>query len=239
MSSVTAKPGCTLEKNPMTTMHPEIQKTFTDRSNARRAALRLLQKGVALASAFDIVPHEGRFEIHWLNAAQQQDAEREAEFAALVATVHEPAAETEIVAATMTPNQALDNICGEGTAAHLKALDALLDVSGEQQTAADSVIKARRARKLAAQSDALAAKGPRATFAAPVEAGVIPEKPVLTTAGFTASYQKRIEKLAELAAAGDWNAVAAYEVKGHNTYSKIVARYRDQLVAFHAYQCGR
>jgi hypothetical protein len=73
--------------------------------------------------------------------------------------------------------------------------------------------------------------GPRAKYAPPVEPGTMPEKPVLTAAGFAASYQKRIDRLTALAAAGDFDAVAAYEIKGKNTYSKMVRRFRDPLAA--------
>jgi hypothetical protein len=63
--------------------------------------------------------------------------------------------------------------------------------------------------------------------------GVMPEKPVITSAA-NQHYQKRFDRLAELAGAGDWAAIAAYEVRGYNTYAKEVARYRDRLLAAHA-----
>ena len=34
--------------------------------------------------------------------------------------------------------------------------------------------------------------------------------------------------------AGDWDGVRNYEVKGSNSYSKMVARYRQDLLAVHA-----
>jgi hypothetical protein len=34
-----------------------------------------------------------------------------------------------------------------------------------------------------------------------------------------------------MAAAGDWSAVKTYELKGQNTYAKVVMRYRDELLA--------
>jgi hypothetical protein len=37
-----------------------------------------------------------------------------------------------------------------------------------------------------------------------------------------------------LAKAGDWDGVRNYEVKGSNSYSKMVARYRQDLLAVHA-----
>jgi hypothetical protein len=39
-----------------------------------------------------------------------------------------------------------------------------------------------------------------------------------------------------LAQAGDWDGVRAYQVKGINSYAKMVAAYRDRLLAPHAAQ---
>lgn len=47
-------------------------------------------------------------------------------------------------------------------------------------------------------------------------AGHMPEKPIVTSRA-NLHYQKRFDRLAEWAAAGDWDAIAAYEVKGKNT----------------------
>jgi hypothetical protein len=41
-------------------------------------------------------------------------------------------------------------------------------------------------------------------------------------------------RLFDLAQAGDWDGVRNYEVKGSNSYSKMVARYRRDLLAVHA-----
>jgi hypothetical protein len=73
---------------------------------------------------------------------------------------------------------------------------------------------------------------PKRAAAAPVKPGEMPPKPVITSAA-NKSYQAGIDKLAELAGAGDWAGVQAYEVKGQNTYAKVVLRYRDALVAAH------
>jgi hypothetical protein len=201
-------------ENPMTT-----EPTFTDRSNARRAAKRLLAAGQAPAADFDILPSDderfapprfiGRFVIHWRTPE-----------AAETAAADQPA---------MTPDEALDSICGAGTAAIMTAA-----VSETTEPAPAKPVRQRKART--AKTDMPAApKGPRAKFAgAPVEPGKLPEKPMLTAAGFAGSHQKRIDHLAGLAEAGDWAAVEGYVVNGKNTYSKIVARYRAQLLAAHA-----
>ena len=49
-------------------------------------------------------------------------------------------------------------------------------------------------------------------------------------------YQKRFDELHKLAAAGDWAAVRDYKVSGSNSnsYSKLVARYQQDLLALHA-----
>jgi hypothetical protein len=49
-------------------------------------------------------------------------------------------------------------------------------------------------------------------------------------------YQVHFDKLLELAAAGDWGAVRDYQVTGSNSYSKMVARYREDLLAVHVAQ---
>jgi hypothetical protein len=58
----------------------------------------------------------------------------------------------------------------------------------------------------------------------------MPVKPVITSAA-NQSYQAKIDRLAELAGAGDWDAIIAYDVNGKNTYARMVARYRDALLA--------
>jgi hypothetical protein len=58
----------------------------------------------------------------------------------------------------------------------------------------------------------------------------VPVKPIITSAA-NISYQRKIDRLAAMAAAGDWSAVKTYELKGQNTYAKVVMRYRDELLA--------
>jgi hypothetical protein len=78
------------------------------------------------------------------------------------------------------------------------------------------------------------ASGRRQSKAAELDAaaarGVMPTKPVVTS-HWNYHYQRRFDKLAELAAAGDWDAVAAYECNGLNSYSKMVRQYRRNLPA--------
>lgn len=65
--------------------------------------------------------------------------------------------------------------------------------------------------------------------------GVVPTKPDVTSHA-NHHYQKRFDRLAELAAAGDWDAVADYQCGGINSYAKQVRQYRDRLVAAHKAQ---
>ena len=68
--------------------------------------------------------------------------------------------------------------------------------------------------------------------------GVMPTNPDVTSHA-NSHYQKRFDKLAQLAAAGDWDGVAGYQCNGVNTYAKMVRQYRDRLVAAHKAQGGR
>jgi hypothetical protein len=63
-------------------------------------------------------------------------------------------------------------------------------------------------------------------------AGIMPAKPIMTSKA-NPHYQARFDKLEALAEAGDWDAVRAYQVKGINSYAKMVAAYRDRLLAAH------
>ncbi len=65
--------------------------------------------------------------------------------------------------------------------------------------------------------------------------GEFPEKPVVLSET-NAHRQKHFDKLYELAGSGDWDGVAAYHMKGIDTYSKSINRYRDRLLAAHAAQ---
>jgi hypothetical protein len=74
-------------------------------------------------------------------------------------------------------------------------------------------------------------------------AGVpILQPPIQTVPGKAASryacdrHVRSDDKLAELAAAGDWDAVAGYQCTGINSYAKMVRQYRDRLVVAHRAQ---
>ena len=67
-----------------------------------------------------------------------------------------------------------------------------------------------------------------------IAAGRLPQKAPVVTSAANPHYQKHFDRLFDLAQAGDWDGVRNYEVKGSNSYSKMVARYRQDLLAVHA-----
>jgi hypothetical protein len=67
-----------------------------------------------------------------------------------------------------------------------------------------------------------------------IAAGRLPQRAPVVTSAANPHYQKHFDRLFGLAKAGDWNGVRNYEVKGSNSYSKMVARYRQDLLAVHA-----
>jgi hypothetical protein len=67
-----------------------------------------------------------------------------------------------------------------------------------------------------------------------IAAGKFPETAPIVTSAANPHYQKHFDRLFSLAKAGDWDGVRNYEVKGSNSYSKMVARYRQDLLAVHA-----
>ena len=89
----------------------------------------------------------------------------------------------------------------------------------------------RRAKATAPQTSSRSryAIGPEA-----IAAGRLPQRAPVVTSAANPHYQKHFDRLFGLAKAGDWEGVRNYEVKGSNSYSKMVARYRQDLLAVHA-----
>jgi hypothetical protein len=67
-----------------------------------------------------------------------------------------------------------------------------------------------------------------------IAAGRLPQRAPVVTSAANPHYQKHFDRLFGLAKAGNWDGVRNYEVKGSNSYSKMVARYRRDLLAVHA-----
>src|SRR6202162_809775 len=107
--------------------------------------------------------------------------------------------------------------------ADIRAYDAERDASIAEQS--------RRARATTPQ------KSQRARYAIDPEtitAGRLPQRAPVVTSAASPHYQKHFDRLFDLAKAGDWDGVRNYDVKGSNSYSKMVARYRQDLLAVHA-----
>jgi hypothetical protein len=66
-----------------------------------------------------------------------------------------------------------------------------------------------------------------------IAAGRLPQRAPVVTSAANPHYQKHFDRLFGLKA-GDWDGVRNYEVKGSNSYSNMVARYRQDLLAVHA-----
>lgn len=87
-------------------------------------------------------------------------------------------------------------------------------------------------RMAAARTEGEPRKGKNADLDAKAAAGEMPEKPIVTSPT-NMHRQKHFDKLAELAAAGEWDAVSAFHMKGVDSYSAMINRYRDRLLAAH------
>jgi hypothetical protein len=89
----------------------------------------------------------------------------------------------------------------------------------------------RRARATTPQ------KRSRSRYAIDPEAiadGRLPQRAPAVTSKANPHYQKHFDRLFGLAQAGDWDALRDYKVTGSNSYSKMIARYRQDLLAVHA-----
>jgi hypothetical protein len=161
--------------------------TYTNQSNARRAPRRLIETGEAPAGEFEIhAAADGRFEIVWRDPSEPLPA-------APASTTD--ADETAIAAAAHPQAQP------EFAAVETERLIAELQRRGYRATPARRPRAERpareRQRSKATELDEAASRG------------IMPQKPIVTSPP-NQHYQKRFNKLAELAAAGEWDAIAAY-----------------------------
>jgi hypothetical protein len=217
-------------------MHTTLN--FSNQSNARRAAKPMIDGGKAPASEFEIqADADGLFTIHWVtNGTSRAEVETETATAADAADQPVPPAatedarlgqlapgETDPAPAAAEPADTDPELAAFAT----ERLVAELERRGFRR------LPARRARASAA------AKEPRRSKNAELDAaaarGLVPGKPDVSSHA-NHYYQRRFDRLAELAAAGDWDAIRAYECNGVNTYAKMVRQYRDRLLAAHAAQ---
>jgi hypothetical protein len=210
---------------------------FTNQSNARRAAKRMIDNGKAPASEFEIKAEaDSLFTICWLTdggtstdspspAASAPSTEAvETEITDALAAA-DPGAPEALPAATAPEAPTTADTDPELAAFETSRLVAELERRGFRR------IPAKRARASATANEPRRSKN--AELDAAAARGIVPEKPDVTSHA-NHHYQKRFDKLAELAAAGDWNAVQAYECTGVNSYAKMVRQYRDRLLAAQA-----
>src|SRR6201993_4733361 len=94
--------------------------------------------------------------------------------------------------------------------------------------------RAGQPRRARATGSRTASRSRYALDPAVIAAGKLPDKAPVVTSAANPHYQKRFDELHKLAAAGDWAAVRDYKVSGSNSYSKLVARYQQDLLALHA-----
>ena len=93
---------------------------------------------------------------------------------------------------------------------------------------------ARPSRRGTSSTPAKSSRSQYAINADVIAAGRLPENPPVVTSKANPHYQKRFDTLHGFAVAGDWDAVREYKVTGSNSYSKMVERYRQNLLALHA-----
>ena len=94
--------------------------------------------------------------------------------------------------------------------------------------------RARQPRRAKAAGRRAASRSRYALDPAVIAVGKLPDKAPVVTSAANPHYQKRFDELHKLAAAGDWAAVRDYKVSGSNSYSKLVTRYQQDLLALHA-----
>ena len=228
---------------------------FTLRKNAKRAAEAMIRKGTAPAVEYGIkLSDDGRFEIVWkIASADQPAAASPTEAASQPAprvpepapALSEPAPKNEWSASTrvmvrkrkswgeatiisrLDPDHWRAEYPGGGSGmfreANIRAYDPKRDATPAKQS--------RRAKATAPETSS------RSRYAIDPEAiaaGRLPQKAPVVTSAANPHYQKHFDRLFDLAQAGDWDGVRNYEVKGSNSYSKMVARYRQDLLAVHA-----
>jgi hypothetical protein len=118
----------------------------------------------------------------------------------------------------------------------------------EEWTVMATAAQLSRTEEPAPEAPKPARRSPRRTTAAPakpsrsqysintdmITAGQLPERPPVVTSKANPYYQKHFDRLLELAKTGNWDAVRDYKVTGSNSYSKLIARYRQDLLALHA-----
>jgi hypothetical protein len=223
---------------------------FTNKQNAMRAARKLIAKGEAPSDSFQVRIEDGRHVIVWAAPATGgsfgRTPERQATTAASRPSVPSPT-EPAPIADAEAVEVALPELVFQGwsTQRPETAPNDTAPVEAEIAAAAagyqlKALPRPKRARKAAAPSVARgAAKASRYAVAPEALAsGQVPADPPVVTSAANKHYQKHFDRLHGFAVAGDWGAVRDYPVKGSNSYAKLVARYRQDLLTLAAAQAA-
>jgi len=189
--------------------------SFSTRSNAKRAAERMIGKGTAPELNYALHGREGRFEIVWKRAPIITESIQTANAQSNQnGRGHLPEKESEA-----RPSPACSGIFREPD---IRAYEAEGDPKPATQPGPNRTTGRKRV------SPSKYAIDPKA-----IAAGRLPEKSPVVTSAANPHYQKHFDRLFGLARAGNWDAVRDYKVSGSNSYAKKVARYREDLLALH------
>jgi len=230
--------------------------SFTARKNAKRAAAKMIANGTAPAVDYGIRPRDdGRFEIVWKTAPITGEVEAETDEPA-AATADKPAASSGPASSATEP----ESKWPDGTRVMVRkrkswreaAIVSRLNANYwrvEYPGGGSGMFKEADIRTYDGDRDAKPATQPRRAKATEpkkasrskygidseaIAAGRLPEKAPVVTSAANPHYQRRFDELHKLAVAGDWAAVRDYKISGSNSYSKLVARYQQDLLALHA-----
>jgi hypothetical protein len=240
------------------------QTTFTKRNNAKRAAERMIEKGAAPSIDYKLHEREdGLFEIVWKakEPPTTEQIEQEITVATETATITDEqpgVAEDNGFGPDPWPPGARVQVALGKRRIRMGTVDYQIDhkywrvildgavggvsgmYRGDQLSApgddAPAPAPRARAKKEPAAGTAPKRRSKTAELDAAAARGIMPEKPICTSEANKKQYQPRFDFLAERAAAGDWDAVRNYEVKGVNSYAKMVKRYRERLLTAHEAQ---
>jgi len=94
----------------------------------------------------------------------------------------------------------------------------------------------RRARATAPRAPRAESRSRYAIAPAAIAAGKLPDKAPVVSSATNQLYQRKFDALHAHAVAGEWDAVRDYKITGSNSYSKMVERYRQDLLAVHTAQ---
>jgi len=94
----------------------------------------------------------------------------------------------------------------------------------------------RRERATAPRAPRAESRSRYAIGPAAIAAGKLPDKAPVVSSATNQLYQKKFDALHAHAVAGEWDAVRDFKITGSNSYSKMVERYRQDLLAVHKAQ---